>query len=47
MGKGKEPRAVQGEKQEVMPGIPQKEKEVQVFILLFFVTLCGSFQVKF
>ena len=39
--KGKEPGAVQGKKQEVMPGIPQKEKEVgplfYYFLLLYVV----------
>ena len=35
MGKGEEPRAVQQEKQEVMPGIPQKEKEVSLHFTIF------------
>ena len=35
MGKGKEPRAVQGEKQEVLPGILQKEKEVSLYFTIF------------
>ena len=35
MGKGKEPGAVQGEKQEVMLGIPQKEKEVGLYFTIF------------
>ena len=35
MGKGEEPRAVQREKKEVMPGIPQKEKEVSLHFTIF------------
>ena len=39
MGKGKEPGAVQGEKQEVMPGIPQKEKESGLYFTIFYYSI--------